>query len=89
MVIGSSKRSCKRKLRYIGDVSSEHFSSPISAERSFDIARRKALAYRQQNKNLMKQVNRLKSKLKTYRSVMNDLKKKELLSEQAATKLTV
>lgn len=74
----------KRKL-YVGDLSSDDFSSPKKAKRHFRFLKTTIFNQRKKIKVLQQNVRRLRGKINSMESLVRLLKQKSLISESSET----
>ncbi|CAH1981929.1 unnamed protein product [Acanthoscelides obtectus] len=73
----------KRKSRYVGDMSSDDFSSPVRAKRNFSIMKNVIQAQRKRIHGLRVTVNSLRKRVRTLNSLISVLKKKSYISDSS------
>lgn len=81
--IESRKKLCN--LRYIGDLSREHFTSNIA----WHIVKKHVTECRKKQKSLTEKIKRKNNKVEFLKSLLNHVKKKGLLPDEACNKLEV
>lgn len=77
----SRKRFCNP--RYIGDLTREHFTSDIA----WNIIKKHVNNYGKNRKSLTEKVKRATNKIESLKSLLNNLRKKGLLSDEVCNKL--
>lgn len=78
------KRLCNN-VRYIGDLSKEHFTSDIA----WNIVKEHVKHCRKKQKSLSEKVKRTTNRVESLKSLLEHLKKNRLLSDEACNKLEV
>ncbi|CAH1994072.1 unnamed protein product [Acanthoscelides obtectus] len=71
------------KSRYVGDMSSDDFSSPVRAKRNFCIMKNVIQAQRKRIHGLRVTVNSLRKRVRTLNSLISVLKKKSYISDSS------
>ncbi|KYN14918.1 hypothetical protein ALC57_12858, partial [Trachymyrmex cornetzi] len=75
--------------RYVGDICTPHLSTPRRAKRAVALAKR-VLAQRTRTiKTLQQSQNRLNTRIKCMKDLVSELKRKNLISENAFDSLMV
>ncbi|VEN44792.1 unnamed protein product [Callosobruchus maculatus] len=73
----------KRKSRYVGDMSSDDFSSPGRAKKNFRIMKEVITSQRRKIHGLQRTVTSLRKRVSTLNGLINLLKKKSYISESS------
>nr|XP_012218139.1 PREDICTED: uncharacterized protein LOC105669661 [Linepithema humile] len=75
--------------RYIGDIKTPHLATPRRAKRAFNLAKLVVKKQRRQILTLQQTTGRLKKRLKTIKDLIDHLKKKNFISDNAVDCLMV
>jgi len=85
-ILETSKR---RRICYVGDVTTSDWSTTKRAKENFNLAKLKIIKQRRKIKTLKQQINRLQKKCSSLNSLCEHMKKQNLLSETAHDNIPV
>lgn len=79
----------KSKIRYPGDVNDDDFNDPLRAKAAFDVALKFYIKEKQKNELMRKQRDRYVKKIQTLSEAIEELKSKQMISEETGNILYV
>lgn len=89
MPINVTPPNSPREPRYVGDIRTSYLATPRRAQRALNLAKLVIKKQRRKILTLQQKTTRLKTRVKTMKELIDHLKKKDFISENAVDHLMV